>query len=128
MSWTMPGGIERRLDAAVEVGAQRDVLDAGDVRRRSLIDRAIAVGVVAAARGRPEPDADEAASRGDPAQVLVGQVAAVVGHAADARVRRDDGPGRDGQDVVDGGGRGVGHVHDHPARLHPPDHLVARRR
>ena len=35
VSWTMPGRIERRLDGAVEIGAERDVVDAGDVRRRT---------------------------------------------------------------------------------------------
>ena len=43
-------------------------------------------------RGRlPEPDADEAAGRGDPGEVLVAQVPGVVADAADAGVRGDDG-------------------------------------
>ena len=57
-----PGRVERCLDRAIEVGAEGDVVHAGDVRR--VLDRAgDRGGIVAAAGGRPESDADEAAGR-----------------------------------------------------------------
>ena len=118
-----PGRVERHRDRAVEVGAEPDVVDPDD--RHGVPDRAGDGGrVVAAARRRPEPDADDAAGRGHAADLLVGQVADVVGHAADARVRDDDRAGRDGERVVDRGRRRVRQVEEHRARLHPPDHLA----
>ena len=76
--------------------------------------------VRAAAGGVPEPDPDEAAGRGDPRELRVGQVARVVEHAADAGVRRDDGLGGQRERVVDRPRRRVGDVEQHAARLHPP--------
>ena len=80
--------------------------------------------VVATAGGRPEPDPEQPAGRGDPPSVRVGQVATVVGDAAEPRVRGDDRPGGHRQDVVDRRRRGMGDVDQHPARLHPADHLA----
>jgi hypothetical protein len=122
-----PGHVERHLDRAVEVRTEPDVVHSGHVR--GVADGARDRDGIVAARSRgPEPDPDQAARPGDPAQVLVGQVAGVVGHSPDPGVRGDDRPGRAGQDVADRGGRRVRHVDQHPALLHPLDHLVTGRR
>ena len=63
---------------------------------------------------------------GDAAQVRVGQVAGVVGDAADARCARRRPAGSHGQDVVDGGGRGMGDVDEHPRA--PPSARSSRGR
>ena len=99
------------------------MLDPDD--RYGVADRAGDGGrVVTAARRRPEADADDAAGRGHAPELLVGQVPGVVGDAADARVRHDDGARRDRQGVVDRRRRRVRQVEQHRARLHPPDHLA----
>ena len=68
-----PGRIERRRDGAIEIGAKPDVLDAGQLDRAD--DRPADRGDVVATGGdRPEPDADQPAGRGDPADLVVGEV------------------------------------------------------
>ena len=87
------------------------------------IERAIEAAIVAAGGRRPEPDARPSRrsrrSRGAGRR----EVPRVVGDATDAGVRRDDGPRRDRQDVVDRGRRRVRHVDDHPSPLQLRDQL-----
>ena len=127
MSPGRPGRVERDGHRAVPVRAQPDVLRADDADR--VDDRAGDGRRVAPAGGRvPEADAHQPAGRGDPAQLVVGEVAPVVGRRADAGVRRDDGARGHAHHVVDRGGRRVGHVRDQAARLHLADELAAERR
>ena len=118
-----PGRVERHRDGTVEVRPETDVLDAGDIDR--VADRPGDRGrVVATAGRRPEPDPEQPAGLGDAPGVRVGQVATVVGDAAEPGVRGDDRPGGHRQDVVDRRRRGMRDVDQHPARLHPLDHLA----
>src|SRR5256714_9840134 len=113
-------GVEGLLDRAVEVGAERDVFDSGEVS--GVTNRARDGARVRAAGGRvPVADAYDASRRGDAAHLLVAQVAYMVASAAHARVRVYDGARRDREHVVNGARRGVRNVDEHAARLHPTD-------
>ena len=68
-----------------------------------LIDRAIAAASSPPQAVGQNPIPIRPPVAGDGPQVIVGQVAGVVGDALDAGVRRDDRPRRDGQHVVDRG-------------------------
>ena len=126
--WTIPVASNGTWTAPSKSEPSADVLDAGHADR--VADRpGDRRGIVAAAGRRPEPDADAAPPvAAIAAELLVGQVAGVVARAADAGVRHDDrsrrrSPGRRRSSAAEACARSS----DHPARLHPRDHLAARR-
>lgn len=116
-----PGSVEGRLDGAVVVGAEGDVVDARNVN--GVADGAGDGGGVRAASGHLKiGDADDAAGAGDAAEVVITEIADIVAGAFDAAVRDDDGAGREGEDVVDGFRRCVGDVDEHAPGFHAAEH------
>ena len=91
---------------AGDLGDVLDVIDDAVERRFGLVDE----------RGE-DVHPDHAAGRGDAAQVLVAEVAMVVAQRAGARMRRDDGAGRQIENVVDRRRREVRHVEQNPEPL-----------
>src|SRR5690606_36878338 len=73
--------------------------------------------------GIPIADADQPTGRGDPANLLVAEVAVDLARRLHAAVAGDDGAAGDLEDVGDAGGRAMRDVDDHALRLHRLDHL-----
>ena len=127
VSIDQPGRIERHRDRAVEVRAERDVLDAGDID--GVADRS---GRSRPRRRRRRPSARTRCRARRRSRRSPRSVARRSGCGRCRRrprtpgVRGDDRPARHRQDVVDRRGRRMRHVDEHAARLHPPDHLAAR--
>ena len=94
VNWTSPVASNGHRDRTVEVGAEADVLDAGDVDRVADRPRDRRRGRRRRRRSARTRSRRGRRSRRCPASMGVGQIAGVVAHAADAGVRRDDRPGR----------------------------------
>ena len=113
-------------DRAVEVGAEADMVDAGDIH--GVADRPGDRGrVVATAGGRARTRSPSSPPVvGDARRWASVRLRLLSAVPRNPGMRGDDRPGRHRQDVVDRRRRGMRDVDDHPAGLHPAGPSRAR--